>query len=291
MWISRMRLTRAALLVVTVVALFWASSASALLLGEFTRFQHCPRANAEVQKCLYMVGEGGSLTLGSRIIPIDNSIAFQGGIGSPSSGISQFYGATGGATLSKTPQPMPGGLAGLVPPETAPWLVASLEAFFVENMLTGVSATLELAGSESSIEVGELHLYEAEGIALKLPVKVHLENPFLGKACYIGSSSTPLVWELTTGTTSPEEPNEPISGTPGTTELLEEEEIREQDGVELVDNKWAAPKAHGCGGGLGFLVDPIVNEQLGATSAGHNSVELEGATSVATVEDVNSHDD
>ena len=43
-------------------------------------------------------------------------------------------------------------------------------------------------------------------MAMKLPVKMHLENPFLGSNCYVGSSSSPLIWNLTTGTTAPPAP-------------------------------------------------------------------------------------
>ena len=55
-----------------------------------------------------------------------------------------------------------------------------------------------------------------------MPVKVHLENPFLGKSCYVGSSSSPISWELTSGTTAPPGPNTPITGTVGEVEFLEE---------------------------------------------------------------------
>ena len=97
---------------------------------------------------------------------------------------------------------MPGGLLGIVPPESSPPLVKLLSKFFFENGLTGINATLELAKSASEIQISNFRVLE-EGVALKLPVKVHLENPFLGSSCYVGSSSSPIIWNLTTGTTEP----------------------------------------------------------------------------------------
>ncbi len=291
MWKSRMRPARAVLLVVALAALSSAATASAKLLGGFTRFQQCPWTNVKVEKCLYMLTEGGTLTFGSKKIPVEKPIALQGGMGEPVKGISPMVAATNGVTLSKAPQPVPGGLLGLIPEAKQPPLVKSLAKFFFENMLTGVSATLEPAVSVSSIEVGELNLLAAENIALKLPLKIRLENPFLGKACYIGSSSAPVTWELTTGWTSPKKPNAPINGMPGSSEFLEKSQILQLNGNELVDNKWSAPAASGCGGGLSFLVDPIVNEQFGDMTAGHNSAVLESTVSIATAANVQSHND
>jgi len=238
-----------------------------------------------------MVTKGGTLTFGSKKVTIEKSIVLQGGMGEPVKGISPMVAATNGVTLSKASQPVPGGLLGLIPEAKSPPLVKSLAKFFFENTLTGVTATLELAKLAPSVEVGELNLLAAEGIALKLPLEIHLENPFLGKACYIGSSGVPVTWELTTGWTNPKKPNTPISGTPGTSEFLEKKQILQLNGNELVDNKWSAPAASGCGGGLSFLVDPIINEQLGDMTAGHNSAILKSTVSIATAANVNSHDD
>jgi len=52
-------------------------------------------------------------------------------------------------------------------------------------------------------------------LPLKLPVKVHLENPLFDSKCYVGSSSTPIWWELTTYKTNPPAPNKPIEGSSG----------------------------------------------------------------------------
>jgi hypothetical protein len=277
-----------------VVALLGAASASAHS-GEFAKFNYCPSTTAEVNKCLYAVTNSGSIVLGKKTTPIESAVTLQGGYSKENlvTGVSKFFGATNGVTLSKTPQSVPGGLLGIVPPESSPPLVKLLSKFFFENSITGVNATLELAKPASEIELNEFGLIYEEGVALKLPVKVHLENPFLGSSCYVGSSSSPIIWNLTTGTTSPPgspSPNKPISGFSGFGSLKENGEIAQLTETELVENAWAAPAATGCGGVLSFLVDPVIDSMLGLpASAGYNTSILDNTISIATVGSVNAH--
>jgi hypothetical protein len=259
--------------------------------GEFAKFNECPATTSGVFKCLYSVTNGGKIILGKKTTPIVNPVTLQGGYSEENSeGFSKFYAAINGETLTKTPQPVPGGLAGIVPPESAPPLVKAALAFFFENGLTGVNATLELAKPASEIELNDLNLEVEEGIALKLPVKIHLENPFLGSSCYVGSNSAPIPWNLTTGVTSPPAPNGPIAGKAGFVEVKEKLEIVELTQNELVDNSWAAPKASGCGGLLSVLVDPLIDATVGLPAeAGENTAILENTIDVATAGSVNSH--
>ena len=256
--------------------------------GEYERFEFCPYTNPEVFKCLYSVTEGGEVVLGKKKVPIVNPAVLQGGISEPDGElVSDFFGATNGVTLSKAPQPVPGGLLGLVPPESAPPLIKELLALATENGLTGVNSTLELARPASEIAVSELHIVFEEGVALKLPVKVKLENPLLGNNCYVGSSSSPIVWNLTTGETNPPPPNAPIHGSGGELIFKDEGLVLELLGSELVDNAWSAPQAQGCGGLLAPLIDPIINSQVGLPSAaGNNTAILETSTAVALAETV-----
>jgi hypothetical protein len=259
--------------------------------GEFSKFDYCPSTNPEVRKCTYSVVSGGEVVLGSKKVPIVNPVVLQGGYGKAVAGVSPFFAATNGVTLSKAPQPVPGGLLGIVPPSNSPWIVKQLSKFFFENGLTGVNSTVELAKPASEIKLSEIALLlGTDKPVLQLPVKVHLENPFLGKNCYIGSSGSPILWNLTAGTTAPPAPNEPISGANGTAETLEEGQVLKLSGTELVDNAWSAPKASGCGGILSFLVDPIVNSMLGLPSAaGHNTAIQETTLYTAFAAAVNAH--
>jgi len=179
---------------------------------------------------------------------------------------------------------------GIVPPESSPPLVKLLSKYFFENSITGVNATLELAKPATEIEISEYNLLAEEGLALKLPVKIKLENPFLGSNCYVGSSSNPIYWDLTTGETAPPSGVTPLIGTAGLAELKEEAEIAQLTGTELVENDWTAPEATGCGGILSFLVDPILNGEIGLPAkAGVSSAVLKNTIDIATTEAVNKH--
>lgn len=260
--------------------------------GNFAKFNGCPSKTTGVWKCLDAVTNGGEIILGKKTTPIVNKVTLQGGFSEENAeGNSSFFAAaTGFETLSKTSQPVPGGLLGIVPPESSPPLVKLLSKFFFENAITGVNATLELAKPASEIVISEFNLLVGEKTALKLPVKVHLENPFLGSSCYVGSSSSPLIWNLTTGTTAPKAPNKAITGKPGFPELLEEGRIAEVTENELVENNWSAPAATGCGGIISFLVDPVIDTMLGLPAGeGNNTAILKNTLYVATAVAVNNH--
>jgi hypothetical protein len=274
-----------ALLALALAAIGFAGTAQAKLVGEFPKFQYCPWKNAEVKKCIWANTENGEVKLGKKTVTIENDVLLQGGFGTPNAEtkISKFFGATEGKpTLAPVKQNVPGGLLGIVPDKESPWLVKKLIKFFTENALTGLSSTLELAGSPTLIEISEQNMNRKEKVALKMPVKVHLENPFLGSKCYVGSDSSPITWNLTSGKTAPSKPNETISGSFGKASFLEEGLILHIVENKLVDNNWSAPKAAGCGGLLSFLVNPIVNTQLGTTTAGNNTAILENTVELTT---------
>ena len=277
-----------AMLVVALATLGLAATAQAKLTGEFTKFQYCPYTNPSVARCMNALTTGGEVVLGTKKVPIEKQVTLQGGYTEPAeegaeAEFAKFFAATNGITLSKAPQSVPGGLLGIVPDASSPALVKALIKFFFENSLTGVNSTLELATSASDIRVSESHLAEGLGVALKMPVKIHLENPFLGKSCYVGSSGSPIKFELTSGATSPPGPNKSISGQVGSVEFLEKARILKLNGSEIVDNSWSAPTASGCGGIISFLVNPIINGQLGLpAAAGKNTAILKNTIMTTT---------
>jgi hypothetical protein len=273
-----------------VVALCVPAAASAHT-GEFAKFNFCPSTTTGVFKCLYSVTNSGEIILGKKTTPIVNPVTLQGGYSKENSeNVSSFFAATNGITLSKTAQPVPGGLLGIVPPESSPPLVKLLSKYFFENGLTGINATLELAKPASEIQISNFNLLVEEGVALKLPVKVHLENPFLGSSCYVGSSGSPIIWNLTTGATAPPGPNTSISGKAGFVTLKENFEIAELTENSLVENAWSTPEATGCGGILSFLVDPVIDGVIGLPAkAGTNTARLNNTIDIATVGSVNKH--
>jgi len=270
-----------AALVVALASLALAGSAQAKLTGLFTKFENCPYNNPETLRCLNALTSGGEVILGSKKVPIVNPVTLQGGYTTPATegpeaGFSKFIAATNGKTLTEASQPVPGGLAGFVNcKEIGSFLFRITCEGIFENGLTGVNSRLELAKPASEIRINENHLAQGAGVALKMPVRFHLENPLFGESCFVGSSSSPVIWELRTDTTNPPPPNKPITGNPGEIEFQEGARIVELFGVELVDNAWSAPGASGCGGIFSFLLDPIVNSSSGLpAAAGKNTARL-----------------
>jgi hypothetical protein len=272
--------------VLAVIApLAFASSAFAVEhhpTGDFAPFADCPLSNSATHLCIHAKTESGKIIIGKKTVPITNTITLQGGVSETPAGEQHFIGAEDGNTLSKTPQVVPGGLLGAIC-EALPFFLKGLCEEFTSKGLSEIKATTELAAPASSIGISIQNLFEEEGTALSLPVKVHLENLFLGSKCYIGSNANPITIPLTTGTTNPPAPNTPIKGKLGTVELKDELNLAVIKENELVNNSFAAPKSEGCGGIFSFLVGPVLDGQLGLPSAaGHNTAVLAG-----TLEDAN----
>jgi hypothetical protein len=280
---SDTRWKRVALLatVIVITSLAGASSAFAKApTGDYAVFNQCPRFTTGVVLCLYSETQSGSVTINKQTVPLNEDkkhpLILQGGITvNETTGAEGFVGALNGETLSKTPQNVPGGLLGLIncTEIKAEGLLkllgelarAACKSVF-ENKTTGVNATTELAKSASSIGINTSNLVNGEGVALSLPVKVHLENPFLGSECYVGSSSSPVTLNLTTGTTKPALPNKPISGKVGDVKQKHAFEFVEIPENTLVDNAFSAPEASGCGGIFSVLIDPLINSKIGLPS-------------------------
>jgi hypothetical protein len=262
-----------------------ATSATAAPKGEFAPFAQCPTNNATVTACLYTENTSGSVTTGAKTVPIKNKVILQGGFGNINNetGFAPFFGAKNGDTLSKTPQPVPGGLLGITAPSWWPQILKDLFNETINNGFTGVNATVELAAPATAIKIAPGNLAEGNGVAISMPVKIKLENPFLGSNCYIGSNSNPVKWNFTTGTTSPPAPNKPITGAVGAVSQNAAGTLVKFTGQKLVDNSFSVPGASGCGGFLfSWAVDPLVNSIVGVPSpAGTNTAILQGNSLLA----------
>ncbi len=259
-----------------LVSLVFASMALASVhhpTGEFEHFGECPLNRATITDCVLSVSNGGAFTVGKKTVPLVNPVTLQGGYEGTGSAI-KFYGAENGETLSKTPQPVPGGLLGITAPT---WWPKFLQNWFNEKInkgLTGVTATVELTGPTkglTNISLSTENLLLEKGTALGLPAKIHLENSILGSSCYIGSESSPVQINFTSGTSGS------LKGSAGTFSHNEEFTLLTFSGGKLVNNTFSAPGASGCGGIFSVLVDPLVNSILGVPAgSGANSATLEG---------------
>jgi hypothetical protein len=266
-----------------LIAALGAASAQAAPKGEWAVFYDCPTSNPELAGCLVARSESGEIAIGKTAVPIVNVQTLQGGVGEEEGpfGSQKFYAAADGNTFSKTPQKVPGGLLNIVKCTDIKGngffekgLRSACEAVF-ENSLTGVNATTELAAPASSIGLNENFLLgEISAPALVLPVKVKLENPLLGSECYIGSTGSPIVLSLTSGTTAPKAPNKPIKGKFGDGTTRAEGRILVVKNNTIVDNNFSVPSASGCGGIFSFLLVPIINSKLGLPSAAGNNTAI-----------------
>ncbi len=273
----------AAVILGTAVAVLGFASAAAASshnpTGEFEEFGECPLSNVEIEYCVYSELTG-SLDVGTRTIPLGNPTIFQGGYLSEGAE-TQFHGAENTETLSSGARSVPGGLVGVVAPGSWPQPLQDGWNETIEEGFTAVTATVELAGSATEIELRTDNLLNEEGTALGLPVKIKLDNPILGSNCYIGSDTEPIQLNLTTGTSNG------LIGGAGSISFNGAFTLVKFTGVELVDGLFAAPEADGCGGIAQAYVDPLVNSLFGLPAgSGNNSATLEGVLKVAEDDEV-----
>src|SRR6185436_9735043 len=127
--------------------------------GEYTQFAECPLNHTGLPLCTYSETNGGFFQVGKKTVPLKNTVILQGGIlVNQETGKTIFVGAENGETLSKTPQTVPGGLLGVEAPKWWPLFLQNLFNETINNGLTGVTATVELAAPASSIELNLINL-------------------------------------------------------------------------------------------------------------------------------------
>jgi hypothetical protein len=230
-------------LAMAVIALGSASPALALSKNKelFARFADCPIHTATV--CVVSYTTGGEFVIGNKAVPIEKTVTLQGGLETTSLDEQPLVAANNRPTLSLTPLTVPGGLLGIA------------------GLGGEVTATAELAAPVSSVSVDRKAIVFREP-SVTLPLKVKLSNPILGEECYIGSDSEPIVLHLTSGTTGPPAPFKPISGSTGLEQGLDKGKIGYIEAT-IVDNDFAVPGAHGCGGALSPIVDLAVDADVG----------------------------
>lgn len=273
------------LLVVAAVSLgalgFAAPALAKKPTAPYENFGNCPTKVTGVNFCVFAQTTSGEFKIKKTTVPITKTITLQGGIIENETTETETWvnAANGAETLSKTPESVPGGLFKIIAPEFFPEPLKKLFNEFISKGITGVNASTELVGN---ISINRGNLFSGSGAALILPVRVHLENEFLGPSCYVGSTSHPVDIELTTGTTSPPLPNKPIKGSLGEVEIKEGGNLVILKKNSLVNNTFSAPTAEGCGSQILFglftgLIDDAVNSELELPSAsGNNTAILDG---------------
>jgi hypothetical protein len=270
---------------------------------DYAPFARCPLGERATDLCLYSRASGGELTVGSRSVPLSRPVVFQGGVHVLENGRREvvrerFLAPARGPALSLASEPVPGGLRSALERSLLPGALRARLARYLAGgpAANALAVTIELAAPASTIEIDIQNLIERSGIALTLPVKVRLSNPFLQSSCragahplYIGSDAHPIALALTTGTTDPPAPNRPIHGRVAHTSVKDEYNVTAIGASSLVNNSFAAPAVHGCAGAQGLALQRALDAGLGLPApAGVNTAILQGSLSDANAAAVRS---
>jgi hypothetical protein len=269
-----------------------ATAAGSALANVWNKYAECPLNYPEaLNNCT--VGKTGPESFfqaGKVTVHFVTPIKLQIGLKeNEETGTLKVIGAEQGHTVTKVNEPAPP-LTEDINAELLPEAEkARYEAYLAAGKSTNTTATIELAkpAEDMTINIGAL-LSENKETALGFPVMVHLNNPFFGKYCYVGSTQNPINVAFITGETEPPPPNTPIHGALGEIKVIGEGNILQILGDRLVNNSFASPGVQGCGKNGG--ADAAMNSALGLPSpAGTNSTELVGELDAASAEAVREH--
>lgn len=272
---ARLAVPAAALLLAAAAAA--PAGAASAPTGIYSGMGSCPLAAAAMQNpdngavgCVVAVVNGGSFTIGGTVVtlPASSPITAKFGAYWPNNGPTVTFPDGSSAEIFSTVAPTDGKELTAAPIDVP---IPGLANFWPG--VTSAITQVELAGPITAFAP----LADGENFPLfELPVKLHLENVFLGPNCYVGSTSAPIVLEPTSGTTSPPAPNTPISGNPGAISIQGDPNgfsaaVVGFGGASLVDNALAVPGATGCGpfGAFDWIVDSLFKLP---SAAGHNAV-------------------
>ncbi|MGW5679089.1 hypothetical protein ACWEV4_29095 [Streptomyces sp. NPDC003860] len=256
-----------------------AAAADVRLNGHWAPFTRCPvdapamlaaDGQATVATCVSSKSPGGSIKLGKITATTGaNDLQF-GVVQDTKAGTFTVVPPAGGAVVG-APTEIPGGLLGLMCPGDIP-VVTDICKLLTDNALNRVTATVESAGAPTEFNLAA-GLTSGKQI-VKLPVRIRLQNPFLGSQCYIGSTADPVVLRPQ-NTTAPTLAVQRFdgNGTPNTAGSMLRFALT---GNNQGDSTFAVPKATGCG--LLGVLNGAIDLKTGLPSpAGNNSLTLGGA--------------
>jgi hypothetical protein len=214
----------------------------------YADFAGCPNRAEQpfIGVCVKDEFTGGHIGIGNREIPITNTILLRGGVEQETENF--LYNSEGG--IIPVRQTVPGGVTGFTGYK---WLDQAIK----NSSQLKLYATVELAGQVGS----------QLSSTFDVPVKIHLENQFLGNACYIGSNASPIVLHLSVTKEQGEFEEE----------AARPEVIRASGGI-FADHTYSVPGASGCQFNYGSThqsIDSVVNKAYALpAAAGKDSTEL-----------------
>jgi hypothetical protein len=239
--------------------------ASAKLPSSLSQFAHCPIHVKGVATCLFSSTSNTTFEIGSTTVTSTAPTTISLGLKYTKTGQPIVVLPTDGSEALQAPAiPLPGGLLGIPgAPDSGP---------------LAVTATPQLVGLPTA-DLAALLGANGTGLSLPLDVLVGSSTGLLGSDCTLGDADTPIILNLTTGTTDPPGPNTPITGSVGTL-TGNARGMLTDTGLILVDNAFAVPGAQNCGSG-GSLDEILDLDKSLPSAAGSNTAILDGATYTA----------
>ncbi|THA79510.1 hypothetical protein E6R60_03110 [Streptomyces sp. A0642] len=271
--------TAAAVVVPVAASPAGATTAATQLNGSWAPFSRCPVDNPamlatdgedEIALCVTSTSPNGTIKLGNTTATTGATNLQFGVIQHPAEGTYTVVPPAGGSIISGATT-IPGGLLGLACPSNIP-IVSGICRQITDASLNKVTATVESAGTPTDFD---LVAGLSSGPIVSLPVRIHLENPFLGSNCYLGSASNPIVLH----------PGNLSAPTLGVT-LFDPDGATNPDGSLLQisltgaaqgDSTFSVPKSSGCG--LGGILNGVLDLKTGLPAAsGKNNLVLNNAS-------------
>ncbi|MEK9518108.1 hypothetical protein ACIOMM_06340 [Streptomyces sp. NPDC087908] len=219
-------------------------------------------------QCVVSYSLSGSIKLGKTTVPT-GSTNLQIGVVQNADGTSTVAAPAGGALIA-APANVPGGLLGLMCPSDIPF-ISDICRQLTDAKLNKITATMESVGTPSDFD--QIAGVLTDKPIVSIPVRIRLENPFLGSNCYIGTKANPIILRPS-NLTSPDFGVERFNGDGSANEEGDMSRLNILGSTQS-DTTFAVPGASGCGLGWFGLIDAAVNLKTGLPSAaGKNSLTL-----------------
>ncbi|MEU7120258.1 hypothetical protein [Streptomyces zaomyceticus] len=219
-------------------------------------------------QCVVSYSVSGSIKLGNTTVPT-GSTNLQIGVVQNPDGTSTVAAPAGGALIA-APATVPGGLLGLMCPSDIPF-ISDICRQLTDAKLNKITATMESVGTPSDFD--QIAGVLTDKPIVSIPVRIRLENPFLGGNCYIGTKANPIILRPS-NLTSPDFGVERFNGDGSPNEEGDMSRLNILGSTQS-DKTFAVPGASGCGLGWFGLIDAAVNLKTGLPSAaGRNSLTL-----------------
>lgn len=259
-----------------------ASAASAQAMsGNWAPFSRCPvddpamlaaDGTTDIAICVASHSESGSIKLGNTEATTGaNDLQF-GIVRNASTGAARIVAPAGGSIVG-APTEIPGGLLGIMCPNGVP-VISGICNQLADASLNRVVATVESAGTPANFDLTAG--MQSGKVIVDIPVRIHLQNTFLGSKCYIGTTSKPVVLRPQ-NITAPALASQRFdaNGTPNTRGLLNRVALT---GNDQGDSGFAVPGVSGCGPlTLGELNWAVNLKTALPSAAGNNNLVLNDA--------------